>query len=321
METRANHVLVGAFTLITFLMAVLFALWIVKYNADRQWDEYEVVFSEAVVGLSRGSIVQYNGIGIGEVRKLWLDPEDPARVIAQIRVDSGTPVKVDTGAKLAFVGLTGVAQIQLEGGSAQSALLKDVTRDGTPRITASSSALGKLLASSEDIVTTASEALIRLNVILNDQNASRLANTLENLEQITGSVAAQKDDLASLIRDASNAAKRLEGTLQAAESGMQRFDRGMANVEENVLNDLPDLANKLNRTSTRLDSISRNVDAIVAENRDAIASFSQQGLVQVGPAITELRTLLRDLSRLSNRLEQDPAAFIAGEGTPEEFKP
>src|SRR5512146_3439170 len=115
METRAHHVLIGLFTIIVSLLGVLFALWAANYAANRDWDEYEVVFTEAVTGLGTGGIVQYNGINVGEVRRLSLDPKDPRKVVARIRLTAGTPVKIDTKAKLAFIGLTGVAQIQLSG--------------------------------------------------------------------------------------------------------------------------------------------------------------------------------------------------------------
>jgi phospholipid/cholesterol/gamma-HCH transport system substrate-binding protein len=74
METKANHVLIGAFTILITILAVFFALWAANYSSNKQWDKYEVVFSEAVTGLGTGGIVQYNGINVGEVTKLRLDP-------------------------------------------------------------------------------------------------------------------------------------------------------------------------------------------------------------------------------------------------------
>jgi phospholipid/cholesterol/gamma-HCH transport system substrate-binding protein len=96
METKANHVLIGAFTILITIMAVFFALWAANYSSNKQWDRYEVVFSEAVTGLGTGGIVQYNGINVGEVERLRLDPQDPRKVIARFRLQADTPVKIDT---------------------------------------------------------------------------------------------------------------------------------------------------------------------------------------------------------------------------------
>ena len=148
METRANHVLIGLFTLLVALGAVLYALWAAKYSSEREWNEYDIVFNEAVTGLSNGGVVQYNGINVGEVRKLSLDKRDPNKVIAHVRVESGTPVKIDTKAKLAIVGLaTGIAEIQLSGGSVASPMLMPKDGEKVATIYAEESSIGKLLNS------------------------------------------------------------------------------------------------------------------------------------------------------------------------------
>ena len=117
METRANYVLIGAFTVLTAVFLLLFALWAAKFSSDRDWDRYEVIFSEPVTGLTEGGSVQYNGIGVGTVDRLSLDPDDARNVIALLKLKSDTPVKVDTRAKLSQQGITGVPFILLSGGS------------------------------------------------------------------------------------------------------------------------------------------------------------------------------------------------------------
>ena len=92
METRAHHVLIGAFTLGAALLALLFIAWLGRLQADQAFDEYDVVFQEAVIGLSIGGTVTFNGIQIGEVRRLSLDPTDPRVVVARVRVRGGAPV-------------------------------------------------------------------------------------------------------------------------------------------------------------------------------------------------------------------------------------
>ena len=78
METRAHHVLIGLFTLLVVGAALMFALWLGKSDADRQFEVYDIVFQEAVSGLSKGGTVEFNGIKIGDVSSLRLDPQDPA---------------------------------------------------------------------------------------------------------------------------------------------------------------------------------------------------------------------------------------------------
>ena len=117
MEPRANFVLIGAVTVILGVAVLLFVLWLGKASVDREYDHYQVIFEEAVTGLSKGSNVQFNGIQVGEVVGLKLDPDNLERVVARIRVGGDTPIRSDTRAQLGFQGLTGLAYIQLSGGS------------------------------------------------------------------------------------------------------------------------------------------------------------------------------------------------------------
>lgn len=314
METKANHVLIGAFTLAVSAGLLLFALWAAKYASESSWAEYDVVFREAVTGLSVGGIVQYNGITVGSVCHLSLAPDDPGRVIARIRVGADTPVLRDTTARLALTGLTGVAFIQLSGGSPGSPRLLAREDEPVPVIVAEESALQKLFASSEDIAIAASEVLVRLRNILSDENAARIATTLSNIDAVTTTIAAEREDIGALIRSAREASERLEGSLR-------RFDRLATALDENLTDELPQLLGNLRRTMTQVDSLTRRADAILAENHEALASFGSQGLTQVGPTLAELRELLRELTRISARLEDNPAAFLLGRDQPKEFSP
>ena len=142
METRAHHVLIGLVTVLVVAGAMLFGLWLTKSSVDDAFKDYEVVFNEAVSGLSRGSPVQYNGIKVGDVSTLRLDPKDPRRVLARVRLSGDTPVKEDTQAKLTLAGVTGNSFIQLSGGTPHSPELKG--KDGKlPVIIASPSPISR----------------------------------------------------------------------------------------------------------------------------------------------------------------------------------
>jgi phospholipid/cholesterol/gamma-HCH transport system substrate-binding protein len=307
METKANHVLIGAFTILVSILTVLFALWAANYSSNKKWDQYEVVFSEAVTGLGNGGIVQYNGINVGEVTKLRLDPKDPRKVIARIRLAAETPVKIDTKAKLAFIGLTGVAQIQLSGGLPESPLLLPTPEQPIPRIPTTPSALQNLSAAADDIVE-------RIRGILSDENVARISGTLDDIHQLSSSIAGQKDDIAALIKNLREVSVQLNTTLVKAQGSLDTIDKS-------VVQNLPELVAKLDRTLASLESASKNTNGLIADNREAISSFSQNGLGQVGPTLAELRVLIRDLRRVTSRLDRNPAGYATGRTHPEEFTP
>jgi phospholipid/cholesterol/gamma-HCH transport system substrate-binding protein len=307
METRANYVLIGAFTLVTAMALLLFGLWAAKYSSERTWQQYQIVFREAVTGLSVGSPVQYNGIAVGSITKLSLAPNDPRQVVALIRVESSTPIKTDTRAKLAITSLTGPTIIQLSGGTPQAPALTSVDKREAPIIQTAPSAL-------QNITDTANRIVERLDEVLSDKNVASITATLQNLENISGSLANRDQGLQSLIVSARDAAQKLDATLTTTNGAIERID-------QNLVRQLPPLLNKLDATLAKLDSAAGNADAILGENRAAINSFANDGLGQLGPTLTELRGLVRDLRRVSDRLEGNPTRYLLGRDAPKEFEP
>ncbi|MDP3516899.1 MAG: MlaD family protein, partial [Pseudohongiella sp.] len=120
METRAHHILIGLFTALAGAGLMLFVMWKSQSVADSEMKHYDILFREAVSGLSVGSLVQYSGIRVGDVERLTLDPQDPRLVWARVRVAGDTPVKVDTSARLALLNITGASGIELSQGTPQS---------------------------------------------------------------------------------------------------------------------------------------------------------------------------------------------------------
>ena len=307
METRANYVLIGGFTILTTVFLLLFALWAVKFSSDRSWRQYEVVFTEPVTGLTEGGGVQYNGISVGTVDNLSLAPDDARKVIALLKVKADTPIKVDTRAKLSQQGITGVPFIQLTGGSPEAARLEADGSDNIPIIRTEPSAL-------QNIADTASRLVARMDQLVSDENIARISATLDNLEKTTGSISAQREDISALIINARKATETLQVTLATANGSLNKIDR-------NVVDQLPALMSKLDSTVGKLDSVAGNADAMIAENRPALQSFANEGLSQLGPTLGELRALIRDLRRVTDRLDGGPARYILGRDAPKEFEP
>ena len=312
METRANHVLIGAFTVAIVALAFLFVLWIGKLRIAREWDYYEIVFNEAVTGLTVGGAVQYNGIQVGEVRKLSLPPDNPSQVIALVRVGGNTPVKSDTHAKLTFTGLTGVSVIQLSGGTPGAPKLASENGRDLPRIVADESALQKLLASGEDIVAVVNDMLRQLSRLLNQENLDKVAATIDHVEKLTASVSKHDGDIDRMIADLTEASKSLKVTLQRSEQVMAQLDT-FTRTGNQMLNNEAKQAMAAARAS--LESARKFTDAATAmieQNQGAVAQFSNQGLQQVGPAVTELRAAVRNLRDLSDQLKEDPQSLLKG---------
>ncbi len=312
METRARHVLIGLFTVIVVTAGLLFGLWLARTSTDRAFHDYEVVFNEAVTGLSQGAAVQYNGIKVGDVTRLKLDPADPRRVLARIRLAADTPVKRDTHAKLALTGLTGLSIIQLSGGSPQSPVLRG--HDGQLGvIVADPSPLTKLLAGGEDLMLNINEVVAKASHLLSDDNMQHINHTLAHLDQMTGAVADQRDEIRQLLQQLALASRNANATL--AQTGeLARNANGLINGPGKAALD------SMQASMASLQRTTASLDRLLSDNRHGLDT-GIRGLGEIGPALIELRKTLESLQTVSRRLNENPSGYLLGRDKSKEFKP
>ncbi len=307
METKANYVLIGTFTILVTALLLGFALWAAKYSSDASWQHYQVVFNEPVTGLTEGSSVQYNGISVGTVERLRLDGRDPRQVQAVLKLRNDTPIKVDTRAKMSQAGLTGSPFIQLTGGSPEAALLEPDDRHDMPIIITEPSAL-------QNIADTANRLVARLDQAMSEENIEHISLTLENLRATTDVIGAQREDIRQLLISSRRASEELQRTLENANGAIERVDR-------DVLARLPATVDKLDRAIASFESAGESANSLVSENRAPINQFTRDGLQQIAPTLSELRSLMRDLRQITDRLDGNPAGYLLSREQPKEFTP
>lgn len=304
METRAHHILIGMFTAMAGAGLMLFVMWMSQSVVDSDIKRYDILFREAVSGLSVGSIVQYSGIRVGDVEQLTLDPEDPRQVWARVRVAANTPVKTDTRARLALLNITGASGIELSEGTPQSEFLGG--DDSIPIIEAEPSPLTQLRVSSEELLVNVTTLVENANRLLSEENSAYVTRVLSNLDTVTTALAEEQQVLR-------------EG-LQSLVSAGNDISRLINTVEDLTLRHGDPILGNAGETLATMQRISLQLEAVVGENRDALHQ-GMQGIAELDPAMRELRATIFNLNSLVNRLGDDPAGFLLGGDNIREFEP
>lgn len=190
MENRARYVLVGLFTLAVLAAGFAFTYWLNTTGALQQRSYYRIRYQNSVAGLLVGSAVQFNGVRVGEVAALDLNPSNPKEVTVTIAVTPAAPVRVDTKAGIAFQGLMGAPAVSLSGGSG-APLLSTTLSEGAPVLAAEPNA-------GETMSEVALSALHRVDSVVSE-NAEPLKNTIANLSKFTDALARNSDRVDSIV--------------------------------------------------------------------------------------------------------------------------
>ncbi|MCX7171899.1 MAG: MlaD family protein, partial [Proteobacteria bacterium] len=208
-----NYALVGAFVLVLGAALIAAALWLAAGGAlQNKYDLYLAIEEESVAGLNLNAPVKFNGVDVGKVRQIELDPGNPERVKLLFAIERGTPIKEDTVATLKTQGLTGIAYVELSGGTRDAPLLRATAGSEYPVIRTKPSLSARL----ENVLTTALAKLDstskNINAILSDENQAVFKSTLADIASLAHTLAARKDTLDAGI---TNAARTFENSARA----------------------------------------------------------------------------------------------------------
>jgi phospholipid/cholesterol/gamma-HCH transport system substrate-binding protein len=309
METKAHHALVGFFAVFLVFAGGFFALWLGQRTFDQEYAFYDVVFDGPVRGLREAGEVRFNGIQVGEVTDIGLDPQNPNRVIARIRLLDETPVRVDSSAQLEPQGLTGLAYIQISGGTAEAQRLQGTTRGDPPRIYAEQAQIESLVAGGEDALEAARQALVQVSILLNEENLERISSTVENIEAITERLAGED----ALVEDLRSAVRTLETTavdVGAAARSLEIFGRDATTLANNELNQA---SLDVSLAAQQIDLAGRQAQDLMNTLQPAIERLSTEGTDEFTRTMEDLRRLVATLDRIALEIEDNPTGFIAGE--------
>jgi phospholipid/cholesterol/gamma-HCH transport system substrate-binding protein len=295
MEPKVSYTLVGAFVVVFGAVLIVIVLWLVRGGPQRSYQSYYAYFVESVSGLNENSAVRYKGVNVGRVSNMRLDPEQPERVRLVLEIAEGTPIKEDTVASLSTQGLTGLAFVELGGGTRESPPLRPSPGYDRPVIKTKPSL--RLDQAASTVFANLNQLVTSLQDLTDDESRASIRQTMANVADLTAALKAREKQLDQLFV---SAGRTMENTRTATENLPEMISR----VNDTVAA-LDDMAQQITGTGKRIDSM-------VAGSQQDVQRFTNQTLSEAGLLIAELRQLTERLQRLGQQVEQNPRSLLFG---------
>jgi phospholipid/cholesterol/gamma-HCH transport system substrate-binding protein len=298
MENKVNYTLVGTFVLILGSILIAGILWIASGGINqKKYDTYLAIENESVAGLSANALVKYNGVDVGRVNAISLDPENQQRVRLELLIAHGTLIKEDTMATLKTQGLTGIAYVELSGGNPSSPIL--VANEGMPypeikTIPSLSTRLENLLSS---VVAKLDHLSSSFDGINSPQNIKAFSSALSDIAAVTHTIASRKNTINAGLKSAAS-------TFANADNASAKLDSLIINVEKS--------AKSIQLMSNDAASASRDVGSSAKLLGGDAHRFIVETTPEIRSLIAELNVLSASLRRLSEQAGRNPAGLIAG---------
>lgn len=307
MERDAHYAAVGIATIALVAALVVFSIWLARLQFNNDYGVYDIVFYGPVRGLSEGGEVHFNGIRVGEVTDLNLDPQKGDQVIARIRVDAMTPVRVTSRAQLEPQGITGLNYIQITAGDPQSAILKDqYPANVIPVIQSQPSPIAELLSGSGTVLAQTVDALNRINRVLSDDNVRSFSTSLKNVESLSTELEARKGML-----------EQLEQALTKANSAVAEFEALAVSTRGIIEGDGRAAVANINAAAGEARAAVASINRTATNVEGPLNEFATTGLPQLQQSIQGLEDATRSLEGLIDEVRSSPRDFIGRAPTKE----
>ncbi|MGI6853433.1 MlaD family protein [Mesorhizobium sp. 1B3] len=313
METRANYIIVGIFTIVAVLSAFAFVYWTSAIGDRGETTTLRIRIPGSASGLGPGSAVLFNGVKVGTIRRVYLDVNKPTEALADAEIDRLTPITRSTRADIGIAGLTGQASVDLTGADPRepNLLAEAEARGEVAVINANPSAVTNLLQTAQDIFARTNTVLSQLEGFVKDVRGP-LAKTVSNAETFSNALARNSEgvdrfleSVSKLSTELAGVSGKLDGTLRAAEDLLKSVDRDkVATIVANV----EDFTGNLKKTGDEIDGLMRGVDTAVKSVNDFAQSANRTVtkvdvlLDSVDPAT--VRTALANIGDASENAKQ-----------------
>lgn len=281
MENKAHYVVLGIFIFSLAIIGAFGVMWLGKYGENESYKYYIVNTKESVSGLNEKAPVKYRGVLVGEVKNLFINPNNSEEVSIIIKIKTNTPIKVDTYATLASQGITGLSYVLLEGGFHESKDLITSEKD-MAIIQAKASLFSRLDKTFSDVATRAQSivdnadgAVLGMKKVFNEKNIKNLEIILENIAKLSVSlnnavsgIENQKQKISDFFDGAGEIEQKAKIALDKISVLASDFNEAVKNSGVSMMNKVSGAADNIKKLAQDIEKkfSTQNIDNLIKNN-------------------------------------------------------
>lgn len=296
MRNNKQFLWIGAFVIAGIALIIAILLWFSASNR-KSYNTYRIIFHESVDGVTTSSIVKYNGVEVGKVHGLELDPKDPSNIYVDIDVLTTLPISTNTYATVKPQGVTGMSYVALAVTAGESyTILKPHNSLPYPEIQAKTSFLTNLTEQAQKIGDNIGDVSNQVKLLLNDKNVDHVNHILANIDRITGAVANQSENISQSIE--------MVGTV------LQHVDDNATHLNDAIVQ-LTALSKSLQSNSATFDNVMNTVQNNTLRNINTVV------LPNLNQSVSNLNMITTQFDELLKTVNQNPSVFVRGKAAPQ----
>jgi phospholipid/cholesterol/gamma-HCH transport system substrate-binding protein len=295
MRDNKQYLIVGLFVLITATVLISVWLWFSSHNRQ-VYNTYMAPFKEAVDGVTTNSVVKYNGVEVGKVKKIELDPRDPHGVLVYLDILEQVSINKRAVASMKAQGVTGLFYISVNAPVDAKAgdNIKPHNDAPYPVIATKESLLSGLSGQAQAIANNLGNLSADMRVLLSDKNIKHVSNILSNLDKVSEAIASRSDEIG-------NSVKMITKILASIEKNSQNLNVTFSKIQ--------DLTQTITDTATSTNGLISDVQNNTLQNINTVL------LPNLNSTMSHMNQSSYQLEQLLKMLNQNPSVLVRGKTT------
>lgn len=316
MESKVNYTLVGVFVLLMSGLLIAFAFWLGKYNDSAgAYTYYKVYLTESAAGLSPEAAVKFNGVDVGKVVSIRINPQNSEEIELTLKIKKETPIRIDSTAMLKFFGITGLAFIEIKGGSSKSPLI--INSDDTMAIIPTAPSLIKRLDETlSSVVTKLSDTLDHTNAVMSARNTQNFSETLENLKILTHRINGYQNEIDTLLKNSIRTGQNIDQAMIKVGASADSVKSSMDTFQVTMSDKLSPTMASWETTSQKSNALIEKIEKSMERGDYDLQSIASGSTVELNELLAQSRVLISEMELTLKSLRESPSDLLFKESKP-----
>jgi phospholipid/cholesterol/gamma-HCH transport system substrate-binding protein len=292
---------------IAFLLLLATGALIWYFFSATRYATYQIYTKDSVSGLIADAPVEFHGVEVGKVKSVQLI--EPQLVGIVLTVEKHAPVSSATVATIisrgvAARGFTGYVYVSLEDASTVASPLIAHQGETYPVIPTAPTKVVTLDTAVNQVNANVQATTDLMRSVLDKKSVASLRQSIDNLAQVSKSLADNSAKLDSIITSAERASRRIEPLLESSQNAV--------NSVQDATRQVGPLLESGQNTARSLQSASGRLGPLLESSQGTVDTIQTQILPQMTKALADLEILTHSVGDLANAINRDPSILIRG---------
>lgn len=300
---------------VVFVVATAILIWGLMYLKGlellKSSRTFYAVYDE-VNGLVAANPISIKGLKVGQVKKLYFDPQNPAKIVVELYVLGDYPIAKNSSARIFSSSLLGSPEVEIIPGDS-----KVMAMSGDTLLSQIESTLGQevnkqllpLKAKAENLIGSIDSIAGIIQKLLDKRTRENLMDAIEHVNKTLANLENTSQSLDNLMDSQKNNLAKIISNVESISNNLKQNNDKITNILNNFSNLSDSLAKaRIPTTFAQVNKAVADLDSVLVKINKGEGTVGQ--LLSNEQLYKEVEKAARDLNLLLEDLRKNPSKYV-----------